>query len=384
MMGMIKVNTMFTIHCDEQGVTHIFLSLCRQWQGPEIQARMVVPSCEPSCRPPNLVEAIPRYLKWFYYRSATAPRRITEKRFLRDMKDFDVAYLWPASPLSTYEKVKKLGKPIFMERFNCYPGKAKRILDDAYTSLGVPPQHPVTVENILEEKAQAEISDFIFCPSPEVKQSFQEAGIPENKLILTSYGWSPERFPNIPLEKPQRDTVTVLFVGRVCVRKGAHLLLRAWERAGVKGRLMLCGWLEPVIAETCASILKRSDVIHVEYNKDIAFAYREADLFAFPSLEEGSPLVAYEAMAHGLPMLTSSMGSGGVVRDGIDGLIVSPYDEDAWVEALRKLGNSPELRARFGASSRERAQEFTWEKVARRRAGIVQEKVNRQSVASQT
>jgi glycosyltransferase involved in cell wall biosynthesis len=108
---------------------------------------------------------------------------------------------------------------------------------------------------------------------------------------------------------------------------------------------------------------------------DIALAYREADFFAFPSLEEGSPLVTYEAMANCLPVLTSPMGAGGVARDGKDGIIVSPYDEEALVTGLQQLAGCAELRLRMSDSARERAQEFTWEKVARRRAQLVLERL---------
>jgi glycosyltransferase involved in cell wall biosynthesis len=381
-MSMIKLSSLFPIYVNNQGVTHTFLSINRHMQRPDLQVRMVVPNCERSLRGSNIVEAVPSLLKKLYYRSANAPTGIAQKRFLKDLKDFDAAYLWPATSVGTFKAVKQLDKPIFLERFNCYTGKAKRLLDEAYQRLGVQPQHIITFDHILNEQAEVQLADFIFCPSPEVKKSFQELGICEDKLILTSYGWSPQRFPNLPADKPHRDQITVLFVGNICVRKGAHLLLRAWERAGIKGRLMLCGRMEPVIAETCDSILKRPDVVHVKYNSNVAFTYHEADLFAFPSLEEGSPLVAYEAMAHGLPMLTSPMGAGGVVRDGIDGMIVSPYDEDAWVEALRKLAHSPDLRAKFGVSARKRAKEFTWEKVAQRRAALVQQKLNPQLVTS--
>lgn len=332
---------------------------------------MVVPSCEPLCRRSNLVEAIPPLLKRWYYRSADLPKAITEKRFLKDLKNFDAVYLWPGTSLETFKKAKHSGKPIFLERVNCYTGKAKHILDDAYKRLGIHPQHTITQDSIQQEQAELRLADFIFCPSLEVKKSFQAAGVPEEKLLLTSEGWSPQRFPTIPAEKPLQEEVTILFVGSICVRKGAHLLLRAWERAAIKGRLILFGTIEPAIAETCRDILARPDVVHYEYSTDYAFAYREADIFAFPSLEEGSPLVGYEAMAHGLPMLVSPMGAGGIVRDGIDGMIISPYDHDAWVEALRKLAYSPELRTQFGNSAREQAKEFTWEKVAARRAAFV-------------
>jgi len=373
---MLNLSSLFPIYCNNEAIGHIFLSLCGQWRGPELRARMVVPFCDPLCRGPNLVEGIPPLLKRLYGRNAKASRAMAERRFLRDIKDFDVAYLWPGISSETFRRAKQSGRTIFMERINCYPGTAKRILDDAYERLGLHPQHPITSDGIEREEAEAELTDFIFCPSPEVKKSFQEAGVPEQKLVSTSYGWSQQRFPTIPSEKLLQETVTVLFVGRVCVRKGAHLLLRAWERASVKGRLMLCGGLEPAIAETCGELLARSDVVHLEYNKDIASAYLKADIFAFPTLEEGSPLVIYEAMANGLSILTSPMGAGSVIRDGIDGTIIPPYENDAWVEALRQLVYSPELRIRFSTAARQRAEEFTWERVAARRAALIIERLN--------
>ena len=372
---MLKLSSLFTIYCNDRGVSHTFFSLCEQWNYPDCQVRMVVPNCEPSCRRQNLVESVPRYLQWLYYRSADKPRDCTEKRFLRDLKDFDAAYLWPNTSIETFRKVKQESKPIFLERINCYTKQAKSILDDAYRYLGIAPQHQITAGMIQEEDEEISLADFIFCPSPEVKKSFLGAGVPEHKLILTSYGWSPKRFPSFSIDKPLSDTITVIFVGSVCVRKGAHLLLRAWEKAGIKGRLLLCGSMEPAIAETCSRILARSDVIHRDYTSDIALAYREADFFAFPSLEEGSPLVTYEATANGLPVLTSPMGAGGIVRDGKDGIIVSPYDEEALVRGLQQLAGCAKLRLRMSDSARDRVQEFTWEKVARRRAELVLERL---------
>ncbi|MEG4317839.1 MULTISPECIES: glycosyltransferase family 4 protein [unclassified Microcoleus] len=336
---------------------------------------MVVPNCPPSDRGYNIVESVPRYLKWLYYRVGDTAQSSAEKRFLRDLNDFDAVYLFPPTSLETFRKVKQQGKKSFFERINCSTKKAKIILDDAYGRLGIAPQHGITDAMIQQEDEEMSLADFIFCPSPEVKKSFLEIGVPEDKLISTSYGWCPKRFPNISPKKQPSDTVTVVFVGSVCVRKGAHLLLQAWEKAGLKGRLLLCGRIEPAIAEICSDILGRSDVIHIDYTTNVGAVYCEADIFAFPSLEEGSPLVTYEAMAHGLPVLTSPMGAGGIVRDGTDGIVADPYDSEALVESLRKLALSPELRAQMGYSARQQAEEFTWEKVARRRKDLVQEKL---------
>ncbi|MEO6861312.1 MAG: glycosyltransferase family 4 protein [Microcoleus sp.] len=372
---MLKLTALFPIHSTNRGISDVFFSVCKEWQGPELKARMVVPSCDRECRGPNVVEAIPSFLAKLYYRSPSLPIIKTEKRFLKDLKDFDVAYLWPGISFDTFKSVNKHSKPIFAERVNSYQSQAKRILDDAYSRLGLEPQHSITPESIQDEKEQLKVIDFLFCPSPIVAKSFQAAGVPEEKLLLTTEGWSPQRFPNYQFQKPPKDEVNVLFLGSVCVRKGVHLLLRAWELAGIKGTLTIFGSIEPAIAQTCSHWLKRPDVVHFDYAFDYSSAYREADFFAFPSLEEGSALVIYEAMGHGLPILASPMGGGGIVRDGIDGIILEPYDTDAWVEGLRKLSNSPDLRAKMGAAARQRALELTWPQVSARRGEQILQKM---------
>lgn len=372
---MLKLNALLPIHCHNEAISHIFFSLCRDWHHGQIQTRMVVPSCIPSCRGSNLVEGIPSSLKWLYYRIPNAPRSAAEQRFLRDLDQYDAAYLWPDTSPDTLRKVKQRQVPIFLERINCYTGKAKQILDDAYTRLGLQPRHTITAATIHQEHQEVELADFIFCPSPEVKQSFQAAGVPEAKLLLTSYGWSRERFLNTSADRRLSEAVTILFVGSICVRKGAHLLLRAWERSGIKGRLMLCGQIEPAIRETCHAILDRPDVVHAAYNREIASAYQEADIFAFPSLEEGSPLVMYEAMAHGLAIVTSPMGAGGVVEDGRNGIVLAADAADAWVETLRTLARLPDLRYQLGVAAQQTAQAYTWDQVAARRNSMMVEKL---------
>jgi glycosyltransferase involved in cell wall biosynthesis len=271
------------------------------------------------------------------------------------------------------QKAKARDKPIFLERINCFTGTAKRILDTAHARLNVVQQYPITAEMIQTELEQAHLADFIFCPSPLVKDSFLEANIPAEKLLLASYGWSTQRFPGLQDQPPASSSpidrpFTIVFVGRVCVRKGAHLLIEAFVKSKVRGRLILCGEMEPVIAEACKDWLASPNIIHQPYTSNITAFYRQADVFAFPSLEEGSPLVSYEAMAHGLPMLVSPMGAGEIVRDGIEGLVLQPYDIESWVEAIRLLATFPDRRLKLGYASWQRAADFTFDQVANRRA----------------
>lgn len=371
----MRLSALYLNHCVNIAISQVFLSLCERWQGPDLTARMFVPSCAPECRRENLVEVIPRSLQWLCYRRSNLPSKLTEQRFFHDLHRFDAAYLFPPVSLETMQRVKACDKLLFLERVNCYTGKAKAILDAAYDRLGLPPSHPNTGQKVLQETEEMALADFLLCPSETVTQSFLEAGVAAEKLITTSEGWSPDRFP-VPCLRTGSDMVTVLFLGSISVRKGAHLLLRAWEKAKLKGRLILMGQLEPAIAQTCAAILDRPDVTHIDNSPDYTWVYSQADIFALPSLEEGSPLVTYEAMGQALPILASPMGAGGIVRDGVDGLIIPPYAEAEWIDALHRLAANPDLRQALGASAWARAQDYTWDKVAARRAAMMLEKLH--------
>jgi glycosyltransferase involved in cell wall biosynthesis len=358
---------------------HIMLSLCRSELKAPLEITMLAPSIDPSCRRANLVAAIPRPLKKLCY-ALKIDCAVTEFQYLRKLRSFDAAYIWPKTSTQTIVRAKTIGKPVFLERINCSTSMARSILDDAYARLGITPQHGITPTMIREEAEETRHADYVMCPSPLVKASFLEAGVPAEKLLLSSYGWCINRFPTLlnqpPTLRSPAQPFTILFVGRVCVRKGAHLLMQAFIRSGVKGRVIFCGEMEPAIALACKEWLDRPDIIHLPYTSDITAVYREADLFAFPSLEEGSPQVTYEAMAHGLPVVVSPMGGGSIVRNAVDGWILPPYEEDAWVEAIRKLAASPELRSQFAQASWRRSHQFTYDQVAERRAQIMLAKLN--------
>lgn len=374
----MKISTLLPFFCCNSAIAHVFLSLGQQWNGPSLTARMLVPACTSDCHHPRLIEAVPRSLQGLAYRYPELPRQIAEWRFLRDVQQFDAAYLFPGVSLKTMAQIKAAGIPLVLERVNTYTGYAKRVLDDAYDRLGVAPNHPNTSAKIQREWEECTLADYLICPSSAVQRSFVEAGIPASKLLVTSEGWDPSRFAHQHGQRPSRqpsDEVTVLFLGSVCVRKGAHLLLQAWSKAKINGRLILMGRLEPEIAQTCADLLNRPDVEHRDFQSDYTSIYQAADIFALPSLEEGSPLVTYEAMGNGLPILASPMGAGGIVRDGTDGLIVPPYAEEQWIAALRSLAADRDLRQQMGAAARQRAAEFTWDKVAASRAAALTAKL---------
>jgi starch synthase len=89
--------------------------------------------------------------------------------------------------------------------------------------------------------------------------------------------------------------------------------------------------------------------------------YAQMDVFVLPSLVEGFPLTALEAMACGLPVVVSENTFGSdVIRDGYNGYVVPIRDVDAIVDRLRLLAGDDELRATMGANARATAESFSW------------------------
>jgi glycosyltransferase involved in cell wall biosynthesis len=98
----------------------------------------------------------------------------------------------------------------------------------------------------------------------------------------------------------------------------------------------------------------------------LAEAFRQSDVFVFPTLIEGMPLTVLEAMACGLPVITTSHGPGDLVRDGVDGFIIPIRDHRAIAEKLVYLRENPDRRLEMGRNARIRALDYTWDQYGSR------------------
>ena len=362
--------TYFPLYQDGGGHGATCLALCEHMRGAGLDVEVHCPSSTAGGRREFTRDAVPGWLRPLVYRidpTGGLAVQALRYRYRRALPRADASYIWAASPEAIYVDVKARGLPLFVERINCLRTTARPILDEAYRRAGLPPAHGLTDSAMEEELRKLSMADWIFSPSPMVARSLADAGIPLAKILPTSYGWSPERMMAVAQERPQNRPVEFLFVGSVCIRKGAHILLDAWARASTGGRLSLYGKVQREIEEVSGPLLSRPDVRTPGFTRDIAQVFADSDVFAFPTLEEGGPQVTYEAAAHGLAILTSPMGAGAIVRDGIEGIVVDPSDREGWIEQIRRLADDPGLRSRLGEAARLRAQEFTWKRVGERR-----------------
>jgi glycosyltransferase involved in cell wall biosynthesis len=103
--------------------------------------------------------------------------------------------------------------------------------------------------------------------------------------------------------------------------------------------------------------------------EELAAAYRDADVFAYPSIYEGFGLPVVEAMASGTPVVTSTGGSLPEVA-GDAALIVDPLDTSAIVAALRVIASDPARAASLRSAGLVRARLFSWETAAEQHAAV--------------
>jgi glycosyltransferase involved in cell wall biosynthesis len=212
---------------------------------------------------------------------------------------------------------------------------------------------------------EIEQADRVFVLSQFQKRTFVEVGIPEEKLISLPLGVDVDLFRPAALSKKD-DVFRVLFVGQVTQRKGISYLLDAFRIADIPAsELVLVGRIVGDAGpwSTYAHVRHRAPMPRWQ----LPTVYASADVFVLPSLIEGFPLTALEAMACGLPIIVSENTFGSdVVDDGINGFVVPIRDAGAIIDRLRYLHSHPAVRKQMGRAARARALEFSWLEFGRR------------------
>ena len=179
-----------------------------------------------------------------------------------------------------------------------------------------------------------------------------------------------ERF-FVPREFPEKRALDLLFVGTWLDRKGIYYLADAFDLLARKDReirLTVAGSSTPdeqVKRVFRTETRERVKVVPFVRREEILGIYRAHDIFVFPSLVEGMPLTLLEAMATGLPVVTTkTCGMADVVEDEVNGLLVPPADGEKFAEAVERLRESPDLRKRLGLAAQETMKRYTWERAA--------------------
>ena len=270
----------------------------------------------------------------------------------------DIFHGWNNQALKSIRAARRIGAKTILECGSTHRYFSEKILNEEYERYGIknvkPPEY--SRQSSLEE---IDLSDFIFLTSEFAQKTFIDAGIGENKLFVMRRGVNLERFK--PPERKDKK-FKVLFVGRLSLRKGIQYLLEAWKKLDIKdAELILVGTVDDNIKPILSEYTNINNIVFKGFLKNPSEIFKESTIFVFPSLEEGSAKVTYEAMAAGLPVITTE-NSGSVVRNGMDGFIIPIRDSEAIREKISYFYENPEKIEIMSARALENIKQYTWEK----------------------
>lgn len=276
---------------------------------------------------------------------------------MRFVDGCDIVHGWSHQCLHTLRRAKKSGAVAFLERPSPHDRIQLQLMMEEEQRFNHQRRDPSRRLGLRRGLAEYDVADFITVPSQFAYDSMLAYGIGEDKLILNPYGVDIDYFK----PRPQGDKVfRVLFVGKVGLLKGVPYLLQAWKRAHLPGaELVLAGRVAPDGKALLKSQAGAGGVKLLGHVQSIAGIYNSATVFVLPSLAEGSALVTYEALASGLPVITTP-NSGSVVRDGKEGFLVPIRDVEALRERIICLYENPTLRTQMAEAARARAEQYTW------------------------
>jgi glycosyltransferase involved in cell wall biosynthesis len=225
-----------------------------------------------------------------------------------------------------------------------------------------------------QARAAAERSDLIIAVSLfTARQVEQLLKVEPARIRVIPHG---TRVPPLNSTPAHREPM-ILFVGAIQRRKNIVRLVEAFERVASGWKLVLAGSFGFGAEEAIERIersSRRNDIQVLGYVPEpvLEDLYRRASVFAFPSLDEGFGMPVLDAMARGVPVLTSNVSAMPEVA-GDAAWFVDPTDAASIAEGLLRLTNNDTLRGELIDKGLKRSREFSWEKAVGETWNVYQE-----------
>jgi glycosyltransferase involved in cell wall biosynthesis len=207
-----------------------------------------------------------------------------------------------------------------------------------------------------------------FCPTSELQQQLSDDGFQRVHVVARGVDCSvlsPSHRNQALRDRWGARGPVALYVGRLAREKNLDLVVSAYhamKAAQPDLRLVIVGD-GPMRAELEQ---RQPDAIFAGMLRGAALFehYASADIFLFPSLSETFGNVTLEALASGLAVLAYNSAAAGVhIRNGVNGVVIAPGDEDAFRLAAVGLANNPLLRRRLSVSARQTALQLDWSQI---------------------
>lgn len=221
------------------------------------------------------------------------------------------------------------------------------------------------------ERKAFQQSRTVIAVSQGIRQELQQLGIPENRIQVILNGVDTQEFTPEPMARESfnlpLDKTLALFAGDIkSNRKNLDTVLQSLVQVP-QLHLVVVGRTDGSPYPGLAQKLGIGDRVHfLGFRSDLPHIMRAVDLFVFPSRYEPFGMVVAEAMASGLPVITSANTGAAEIVTLESGIILqNPEDVSTLAQALQRLTLDQDLRERMGRSGRSIAQQHSWKSKAR-------------------
>lgn len=236
---------------------------------------------------------------------------------------------------------------------------------------------PIIESEKVCERVQKEIelSQYFLVGSSFVKKSLEYSGVKSEQIYICPYGVDTSKFYRKALKiRTESEPIRFVFVGGTKQLKGLSYMLQAFQKVDhTKATFTIIG------ADNLYEKLKG------KYAKDVNFAgmilhdkmpevLQDYDVMVFPSLGEGFSLSMVEAMACGLPVISSTnTGANDFIENSKNGFIVPIQDADAIADKMQWFMNHREEIPRMGKNAIKTASALTWDNYHKKVAAAIRE-----------
>lgn len=219
---------------------------------------------------------------------------------------------------------------------------------------------------IILDKMKWDLSDKILVPSKYCQDNAISMGAKSEKLFLVNYGINEDFFKF----KPNPQNRRILFVGEVSLRKGSHYFAEASRILSARGKKYDFVAAGSIKVDIDNPLFKGVTYLgHIPRNVMIN-QYLNADIFVLPTLVEGMAIAHLEAMAFGIPVITTP-NCGSIISNSKEGFIIPIRDPEILASRIEEIVEDRDLRKQMSIRSKKIAKKYSWDRYSEKLLSVI-------------
>lgn len=318
-----------------------------------------------------------------------------EKRIFPVAKNADVVEVAGNIGWRLFQRLKKLGddkRPLLAMRLHGleFLDEQARITQEIAQHMKLPLKYKLATRHWInwQEFKTIELADVVICHSSRDADAIITAGLkPESQVKVYPLGIAPKY---ISSRSYKIQGHKLLWWGSWIERKGIHYLPHAFALAARENpnlTLTIGATKQPpevILADFPAELHSRITVLPFVSQEEHQAILHSHDIFLFPSLSEGFGLALLEAMATGMPCITTLTGMYDWLEHGENAYIVPMNSSTLLAKAINKLSGDRKLREKLGTNAIATAKYLSWERFGQQTQSLYEQLLQKSPLRTQT